>query len=218
MHDYKLLPNIRVVTQQNSKFLLLLLQSLFVLSQITYVSLTNLNKISEFLHRRQSSSLAGLLYAHTHPLVKKCIYFTNHQKKAYNIISVLCIRTECTSYSDCFYTSTRYTNKRSSFGGRKSEKVKVNGFVVWYGMENWVRKITQPSTSASTQCLCIFYVDIYVRCTCYGYHEHYKATGDTLVIPKVYTKKQTTALLFHIFYVAKIDDKYVYLEKNVLFS
>lgn len=39
--------------------------------------------------------------------------------------------------------------------------------------------------------------------TCYGYHEHYKATGDTLVIPKMYTKKQTTALLFHIFYVAK---------------
>lgn len=131
----QLLPNIRAVTQQNYKFLLLLLQSLFVLSQITYVSLTNLNKISEFLHRRQSSSLAGLLYAHTHPLVK-IVYISRTTRKKHisiYITSVLCIRTECTSYSDCFYTSTRYTNKRSSFGGRKSEKVKVNGFVVWYG-------------------------------------------------------------------------------------
>lgn len=136
MHDC--CQNIRVVTRQNSKFLLLLLQSLFVLSQKTFVSLTNLNKISEFLHRRQSSSLAGLLCAHTHPLKSVHIqYCTNHQKKAYihykrPVLSIH-IRAECTSYSDCFYTSTRYTNKRSSFGGRKSEKVKVNGFVVWYG-------------------------------------------------------------------------------------
>lgn len=88
--------------------------------------------------------------------------------------------------------------------------------VLWYGMENWVRKITQPSTSASTQCLCIFYVNIfiYVRCTCYGYHEHYKATGDT---QSVY-QKTNHCPAFHIFYVAKIDDKYVCLEKNVLFS
>lgn len=86
--------------------------------------------------------------------------------------------------------------------------------VLWCGMENWVRKITQPSTSASTQCLCIFYVNIYVRCTCW-YHEHYKATGDALVIPKVYTKNKPLPCFSTC---SQIDDKYVYLEKNVLFS
>lgn len=51
-----------------------------------------------------------------------------------NVLCIPSVYEMYTSYTDCFfYTSTRYTNKRSGFGGRKSEKVKVNGFVVWYG-------------------------------------------------------------------------------------
>lgn len=40
-------------------------------------------------------------------------------------------------------------------------------------------------------------------CTCYGYHEHYKATGDTLVYTQSVYQKQTTALLSTFSYVSQ---------------